>query len=206
MAIMLDKPGFALSCAMGILAFVFGGKEYLILLLVFLGLSVMATRYGEEEKKECGIYEYERSWENVLSNGLVPTILAVANPIFGYTPFICSVAAITADKFASELGVLQKKKPIFLLTLTEVQKGTSGAISILGTIMSFAGALAIGAAAVIIFGIKPSVVLIIGIIGFIGSFTDSVAGILEERGIGNKSTSNILCSLIGGIFGFFIKI
>ncbi|VVB98014.1 Uncharacterised protein [uncultured archaeon] len=205
MAVMLDKKGLMLSALMGVLTLFLGGKEYLILLLFFLAISVMATRYGEEEKKERGIYEYERSWENVLSNGLVPTVLAVAQPVLGPLPFIASVAAVTADKFASELGVLGKGKPIFLFTLKQVPPGTSGAVSPMGTLMSLAGALLIGAAAVLLFGIKPSAALMIGIGGFLGSAVDSVAGIFEERGIGNKSTSNLLCSLAGGIFGLYMK-
>ncbi len=205
MAVMLDKKGLLLAGLMGALTLYFGGKEYLVLLLIFLALSVMATRYGEEEKKERGIYEYERSWENVLSNGLVPTVLAVASPVLGPFPFIISVAAITADKFASELGVLGKKKPIFLFTLKEVQPGTSGAISLFGTVMSFAGALAIGAAAVLLYSMHPSSAFTIAAGGLVGSMVDSIAGIAEEKGIGNKSTSNLLCSLAGGIFGIYVK-
>lgn len=205
MAVMLDKKGLALSAVMGVITLFFGGKECLALLLTFLAISVMATRYGEDEKKERGIYEYERSWENVFSNGLVPTVLAVASPLIGPMPFITSVAAVTADKFASELGVLGKKKPIFLFTLKEVQPGTSGAVSTMGTIMSFAGALAIGAAAIFLFGIKPSAALVIGAGGLAGSIADSIAGIAEEKGIGTKSTSNIICSAVGGICGFYIK-
>lgn len=205
MAVMLDKKGLMLAAIIGIITFVFGGKEYLALLILFLMFSVMATRYGEDEKKERGIYEYERSWENVLSNGVVPTLLAITNPIFGPMPFIISVAAITSDKFASELGVLDRAKPIFLLTFERVQPGTSGAVSALGTVMSFAGALLIGVSAIFLFGIKPSEALLVGIGGFFGSLIDSFAGILEEKGIGNKSTSNFLCSLGGGIFGIFVK-
>jgi uncharacterized protein (TIGR00297 family) len=205
MAVMLDKKGLLLSALMGALMLAFGGKEYLALMLAFLGISVLATRYGEDEKKERGIYEYERSWENVLSNGIVPTILAVAQPVIGPFPFIASVAAVTADKFASELGVLGKGKPIFLFTLKEVQPGTSGAVSVMGTVMSFAGALFIGACALFLFGIKPTEALLIGAGGFLGSVADSIAGIFEEKGIGNKSTSNLICSLAGAAFGLYMK-
>lgn len=204
MAVMLDKKGLALSVVIGVLMLVFGGQQYLALIMFFLAISVLATRYEEDVKKEYGIYEYERSWENVLSNGLVPTVLAIAHLFIGPIPFIASVAAVTADKFASELGVLGKSKPIFLLTFKEVPPGTSGAVSVFGTVMSFAGAAAIGAAAVLIFGIKPSTALVIACAGLLGSIVDSIAGIFEEKGMGSKSTSNLLCSVAGGIAGFFI--
>ena len=53
-----------------------------------------------------GLYEHERGWENVLSNGLLPSILAIGSPYLGPFPFIASIAAVTADKFGSEIGVL----------------------------------------------------------------------------------------------------
>lgn len=204
MGVMLDKKGLIIAFLMGATILILSNKEYLALILVFLIISVMATRYGAKEKKELGIYEYERSWENVLSNGIFPTIFAVMHPVLGPLPFITSVAAITADKFGSELGVLGKKNPIFLLTLKEIKTGTSGAVSVLGTVMSFAGALIIASAAIFIFGIPPSLALIVGVGGFAGCVVDTIAGVLEEKGIGNKSTSNLLCAFSGGIFGSYI--
>jgi uncharacterized membrane protein len=41
----------------------------------------------------------------------------------------------------------------------------------------------------------------IGLIGFGGSFADSIAGVFEERGIGNKATTNMICSITGAIMG-----
>lgn len=205
MAVMLDGKGLLLSVLMGALILFLGGGSYLALLLSFLSISVIVTRYGEEEKKELGIYEYERSWENVISNGFIPTLLAIFHALLGSPmPFICSVAAITSDKFASELGVLSKKKPIFLFTLKEVTPGTSGSVSMVGTVMSFAGAILIGAAAVIFFGIKPSSAILIGAAGFVGSLADTLAGIFEEKGFGNKYTSNLICSIVGALLGFLI--
>lgn len=201
---MLDNKGLFASLLMAVFVFVFGGKEYLALLFSFLAISIIVTRYGEEDKKELGIYEYERSWENVLSNGFVPTILATLHSVIGPLPFIASVAAITADKFASELGVLWKHKPIYLFTLKEVQPGTSGAVSPMGTVMSFAGAVFIGAMGVVFFEIKPSTALLISAVGFLGSLADTLAGIFEEKGIGNKFSSNLVCSLVGGLLGFII--
>ncbi|MEW6528523.1 MAG: DUF92 domain-containing protein [Candidatus Micrarchaeota archaeon] len=205
MSLMLDKKGLMFSFLLGIVVFVYGGKEYLAFLIIFLIISVIVTRYGAEEKKESGIYEYERSWENVLSNGIVPTLFVVGHNIFGVLPFITSVAAVTADKFGSELGVLGKNKPISLFSFKEVVPGTSGAMSTMGTIMSFAGALVIGACAVFIFGVKPTTAFMIGVGGFLGSIADSIAGVFEERGIGNKSSSNIICSIIGGVAGSLLR-
>lgn len=204
MVVMLDRKGLVAAFLIGVIIFYFGSLAHLALILSFLFLSVWATRYGEEEKKSLGIYEYERGLSNVLSNGLVPTIFAFLNQNLGAIPFISSVAAITADKFASELGVLSKSKPIFLLTFREVPPGTSGAISFLGTLMSLAGAFSIATLSIFFFNLKPSTALLIGIAGFIGCFADTLAGIFEEKGIGNKSTSNIIGSLVGGLAGLML--
>ena len=50
--------------------------------------------------------------------------------------------------------------------------------------------------------ITPWKMVSIGLIGFAGSFADSIAGVLEERGIGNKATTNIICSAVGALLGW----
>lgn len=199
----LDKWGILLAVLMGILIWNYGGPNYLALMLSFLFLGVLATKYDHYIKRDMGIYEHERGWENVLSNGLVPTILAVASPVIGPIPFIASLAATTSDTFASELGVLGKGKPISLENFSEVKPGTSGAISVMGTVSSLVGATAVGLIAMFLFsGISPLIALLVGIAGFIGSFVDTLLGILEEKGIGTKGTTNFFCSLAGGLIGY----
>ena len=198
---LLDFAGLALAAAMGLAVAIFGQFAFLILLLFFLACSVIVTKYGYAQKRDMGLYEHERSWENVLANGLVPTICAVLSPQIGWGPYVGSLAAITADKFASELGVLGGE-PVFLLTMKKVKRGTNGAVTLFGLLMSLDGGLLIGLATMALF---PDVtlwkVVAIGIIGFVGSAIDSVVGVFEERGIGTKATTNAICSLFGAIAG-----
>jgi len=202
----LDREGIILAVLMGTVIFVYGGTNYLILMLSFLMLGIMATRYEHNIKREMGIYEHERGWENVLSNGLAPTIFAFLSPYIGPVPFIASLAATTSDTFASEIGVLGKGRPISLENLREVKPGTSGAVSAMGTIASLVGATAIGVIAVFLFSVDPYTALLVGIAGFAGSFVDTLFGILEEKGIGTKGTTNFICSATGGLIGFlFIR-
>ncbi|NYZ76773.1 DUF92 domain-containing protein [Candidatus Micrarchaeota archaeon] len=200
----LDKWGVLLAAVMGALIYFFGGLNYLALMFSFLFFGVAVTKYEHEIKKEMGIYEHERGWENVLSNGLVPTLLAIASPSIGPIPFIASLAATTSDTFASEIGVLGKGKPISLENLKEVKPGTSGAMSAMGTVASMLGAAAIGIVAIFLFGINPAVALLVTLAGFVGSFADTLLGILEEKGIGTKGTTNFFCSVTGGLIGLFI--
>jgi len=206
MVAMLDKPGLLLTFLLAAIIFATGGLQFLALIFVFLVLAVFATRFGYYEKKEMGIYEHDRSWENVLSNGLVPAIVSVAGFFLGWgaIPYICSIAAVTADKFASELGVLGGD-PVSLDGFRRVKPGTSGAVSPTGTIMSLVGAAGIGIVSILLFGITPTVALMITFAGFAGSFADTLFGVLEEKGFGTKGTTNLLCAVTGAAIGFLIR-
>ncbi len=199
----LDLAGFILAIILGTIVYIYGGGSYLLLLLSFLFLSLYITSIHYREKAKIGVYDYKRGWPNVLSNGLVPTILAMMSSIWGPFPYIVSVAAITADKFASELGVLVER-PIELFTWKKVKAGKSGAISSFGTFASFVGALSISFLSVFLFGITAKEAIIAAVLGTLGAFADSIAGYFEERGLGNKETSNIICSLIGGALAILI--
>lgn len=203
LVLFLDKEGISLALGMSIIITYFAGVNALLIILTFLALSVLVTKYEYQTKKEMGIYEHERSWENVLANGLFPTILALFVNSIGIIPYLCSIAAITADKFASELGVLGGK-PISLLTFKRAKEGESGAISGLGTLMSLTGGVLIGLSGILFFGIEPNLALLVGIAGFLGSFVDTIFGVLEEKGIGTKGTTNFICSVAGGIIGYVI--
>ena len=193
-----------LAFLIGLIVYFFGGLEFLIIFFVFLISAVFVTKYGYQKKRDIGLYEHERSWENVVSNGLVP-VLVLFLPFFGFSSigaFLGAVAAITADKFASELGVLHPS-PIDLANLKKARNGKSGCVSLFGTFASFVGALTIGLFAHLLFpgSIGSWKIILLGVIGFIGSFADSIAGVFEEKGIGNKSTSNIIGSSVGALLG-----
>jgi uncharacterized protein (TIGR00297 family) len=198
----LDKGGIILAVVFGVVM-LYGGLPYLALMLAFFALAVLATRYEYEIKRDIGLYEHERGWENVLSNGFLPSILVLLSPLTGPMPFIASVAAITADKFGSEIGVLEAKNPVSIFDFKPVKPGTSGAMSRLGTVASLAGASAVGACAMFAFGINPTQALLIGMAGFAGSVVDTFFGVFEERGLGTKGTTNFLCSLAGALLGYY---
>ena len=199
-AALLDFAGLGLAAVMGVIVALVN-PVFLAIMLIFLVLSVVVTRYGYEKKRDLGLYEHERSWENVLANGAIPTICAVANPMIGWGAYVGSIAAITADKFASELGVLGGE-PISLMNFKKTKAGRNGAITLFGTLMSLDCALIIGLAAMFLIpGLDLRKVVVIVLIGFGGSMVDSLAWVLEERGIGNKATTNAVCSLFGAVCG-----
>jgi uncharacterized membrane protein len=52
------------------------------------------------------------------------------------------------------------------------------------------------------FGINPTQALLISLAGFAGCIADTLFGVLEERGIGTKGTTNFICALVGAILAF----
>ena len=52
--------------------------------------------------------------------------------------------------------------------------------------------------------IVASAVISVIVGGFVGSVVDSMLGYYEEKGIGNKYTSNLVCGICGGIVGMML--
>jgi uncharacterized protein (TIGR00297 family) len=204
----LDKEGILAAILLGAALLLFGGTYYglffLGVLLWFLLLSSIVTWIGKKRKKAFGVYEKNRGWRNVVANGGVPLIIAA---IYHYgagflvpnnlliVSYVASVAAITADKFSSEIGVLGGR-PTMLVTLKKVKQGTSGAVTWLGI---FSGLLASALVGLVLIGDAnfSTYMLMVVFSGFIGNAVDSILGYFENKGVGNKFTSNALCALSG---------
>lgn len=201
----LDRGGLISAAILGAAIWYFGGLDYLTFMLIFLFFGVLATRYEQQIKKDMGLYEHERGIENVLSNGLGPAIFAFLSHSLGPVPFLASVAAALSDTFGSEIGVLGKHEPVFLGDLKKAKPGTSGAISMMGTIASALGAMIIGVIAMPVFQLNASQAFFIGVAGFTGALADTMFGILEEKGIGTKGTTNFICTVVGGLAGLFAR-
>ena len=211
----LDIGGTVLALVFGALTFVFGLSLwwfFVIVLVDFLVLSAIATRALEEQKARMKGYEKVRGWKNVVANGLVPLIIVFfyfLNSTYNYVPknvviyvFVASVCAIVADKFASEFGVLNGE-PVMLLTMKKARRGTSGAITGFGTLMGLVASAFIGLTIFAIGGSLAALVLLIAS-GFVGNIVDSIFGYFEEKKIGNKYTSNLLCSIAGALFCYLV--
>lgn len=215
----LDVSGTLLALIFGITIFYLGLGMwwfFIAVLIDFLILSALATRAKEDVKKALKGYEKTRSWKNVVANGLVPVLIVMlyfasqtywnagqqAAQIMVFA-FVASVAAITADKFASEFGVLGSQEPKDILTNKKVRKGTSGGITWFGTLMGLSGAFLIG---LTVFAIGGSVVVFVVVVvgGVFGNLVDSLLGHFEEMKIGNKYTSNLVCSVAGALFCVFV--
>ncbi|WP_297982107.1 TIGR00297 family protein [uncultured Methanobrevibacter sp.] len=200
----LDLLGSLIMIFMGVTIIFSAGVNWLILIVLFLILSLFATRFAKPYKSELGEYEGTRTAKNVISNGLIAFLMAA----FGgyYLPlvggFIGAVATATADTLASEIGVLQE--PRLITSFEKVPAGTDGAISILGTSAGIVGAGVIGFAAFLlgIIGNPLTAIKISVIAGTIGCFVDSILGaVLERKGWINNEHVNLLATACGALIG-----
>ena len=203
----LDLIGSVVMVVMGIVIIFSAGANWLVLIVLFLVMSLLATRYSKKYKMSLGEFEGRRTSKNVISNGVVACFMAA----FGgyYLPFvggfIGAIATATADTLASEIGVLYQ--PRLITTFQKVDPGTNGAVSTLGTAAGIAGAAIIGISAYFL-GIidNPLSALVVSIIsGTVGCFMDSILGALfENRGLITNEHVNLMATIVGAIVGILL--
>ncbi len=210
----LDGKAAVLAVLIGVLIVLFGGAYglfFLAVIVLFLAFSAIVTNVGIGMKKRIKVYEAKRGWKNVVANGIIPLVIVilywhfgslVPDPTVFVVAYVASVAGTTADKFASELGVLGET-PVSIITFRKVKKGVSGGVTVFGTVSSLIGAALIGFSGMAI-GLPPAYLVIIAVAGLLGSVVDSVAGHFEENGIGNKYTSNILCAIAAALIAYAV--
>ena len=230
----LDGPGMAAAGLLGVVVGVLGHWSWLIILLVFLVTSHMATRWGWKQKLELGLCESEdghRGWINVAANGILPGMVALLAFILQewtifYWLFVAAVAVAAADTWASEFGCLDPRVRLIRNGML-VPPGTNGGTSVLGQWAALAGSALISLVA-LIFGWIPAtggmdelgffgamaagewgngllLALITTIIGWLGCQMDSILGAaFENRGLMTKGGVNAVSIALGVLLTGFI--
>ena len=135
----------------GTLIFGFGGWIWGLLLIAFFVSSSFLSRCFEVEKQRLAekfAKGHRRDIGQALANGGWGAVLAVAyaftqHPLL-WAAFVGAVASVTADTWATEIGVLSRSQPRLITTGEPVPVGTSGGVSALGTAATAAGGLFIG--------------------------------------------------------------
>ncbi len=183
----LNKSGAVAAAFTGAIVFGMGGWQWATLLLTFFISSSVLSRSFKDRKQ--GLDEkysksHERDAGQVLGNGGIATVFAALhfffpNETWPWLGFSASLAAVNADTWATEVGVLNPNPPRLITDLKKVvDKGTSGAISLVGTLASLAGAALIGILASLL-GPQPAAVstgIFVTCAGLAGSLFDSFLG------------------------------
>jgi uncharacterized protein (TIGR00297 family) len=184
----LNRSGAVGATIVGTVIFGLGGWSWAILLMVFFITSSGLSRAFKNRKR--GLDEkfskgHERDAGQVFGNGGLATFFAALHAfypesILPWIGFAVSLAAVNADTWATELGVLNPTRPRMITNLGKrVEKGTSGGISLLGTIASLLGAAVIALPAVFLSPVGPlhlDSFFLISLAGLAGSLFDSFLG------------------------------
>ena len=164
------------------------GWNWAALLIAFFVASTALSHYRRAARDALigDIVEKgdERDAPQVLANGGVFAAAAVANAVTGDPNWgavaLGALAAASSDTWATEIGTLAGRPPRSITSFRVVEPGTSGGVTVPGTVASGAGALFIAAVAVAA-GAAPALTpVVLG--GIAGSLADSLAGAsVQER-------------------------
>lgn len=186
----LSTSGFIFATILGTLIYFFGGIFFWILMIGFFISSSLLTKFKDKDKKileEINAKTGARDYIQVMANGSLALFYSflyyiTKSPLY-MIPYAVCFAAVNADTWSSEIGVLSKESPISILTFRKVSKGQSGAISLLGTLAGLLGSLFIGVLFIIgyvfYFGWEIKILyyfILIVVSGFAGSIIDSFLG------------------------------
>ena len=186
-------PGGAIAAfVLGTVIFGLGGLPWAVLLLAFFLTSSTLSQVLHSRKQyldEKFSKDSKRDAAQVFANGGVAGICTILHLIFPasalpWIAFAGSLAAVNADTWATELGVLSHSAPRLITSWKPVERGTSGAISLSGTLSALAGSALIAALALIFWQYSnhlPVVsafvrLVIISLAGLVGSLVDSLLG------------------------------
>ncbi|MDD3094778.1 MAG: DUF92 domain-containing protein [Candidatus Neomarinimicrobiota bacterium] len=191
----LSLSGAMGAWLLGTVIFGLGGPEWMTPVVVFFIFSSILTKIGKTHKKKLEtVFEKtgKRDIYQVFANGGVAMIATMCwhffepvwpdSEILWYMIFLSAVAAATADTWGTEIGAFSRKDPRSILGLKKVPMGTSGGLSLIGTMGAALGALIIaltGKFALQIFAGLHLPLYLVGLItlaGLCGALVDSLLG------------------------------
>ncbi|RKZ52126.1 MAG: DUF92 domain-containing protein [Candidatus Parabeggiatoa sp. nov. 2] len=180
----LSVSGAWAATVVGGLIFGLGGLSWAMLLLTFF-ISSSALSHTFSRRKANLSEKFakgsQRDWAQVFANGGLGALLVIVHVFFPeqlwpWLAYAGAMATVNADTWATELGVLSKKLPRLITTGQVVDRGTSGGVTLLGTLATLAGAALIA----LVTGLfTPPVALslfVISLAGLAGSLLDSLLG------------------------------
>ena len=189
----LNKSGVIAATITGTIIFGLGGWQWAIILLGFFTSSSLLSKLLRKSKTSLSDKFSKGSrrdaWQ-VLANGGIGALLVVIhylypNHLWVWPAFLGSFAAVNADTWATELGVLSKKNPRLITSGKVVERGTSGGITLLGTLSALGGASFIALIGVLTWPVRDAAILsftslisflLITLGGLLGSMIDSWLG------------------------------
>lgn len=137
----LSKSGAAASFVVGTVVFGLGGPAWGVLLIASFVSASALSAYREDSKATSGKAVMSkggrRDANQVLANtgvaALIAALSAIAPDAHLFAAYVGALSAVTADTWATELGMLSRIAPRLITSGDPVPPGTSGGVTVLGT-------------------------------------------------------------------------
>lgn len=155
---LLSGSGWVAAVVAGTLTAGVGGWEWGILLILFFVSSSALSRFGARRKQQFAAEQWEkgdrRDWGQVFANGglfsLLALVWAFTHSELVWVAALGALATATGDTWATEIGVLSRRAPRLITSGRQVAPGTSGGITLLGSMAALAGAAFIGSCGLLV--------------------------------------------------------
>ncbi len=185
----LTFGGAVAQFLLGVVLLGLGGWQWTVPMVAFFITSSIISQLWKGRRAEVEMLFEKSSHRDagqVIANGgaagLATIVWFFTHNESLYAFYIGAVAAAAADTWATELGTLSRTPPVLITTLERVERGRSGAVSLLGTTSGLAGAFLTSLTSLP--WINTSQVglwiFVAAVSGFIGSLADSVMGALLQ--------------------------
>ena len=178
----LTADGAAAAAAVGGTVLGFGGWQVGAALAVFFVSGTVLTRVGRHRKRQPEHLRGGRDAGQVLGTGGVAAVAALAWGLQVLPDgvhaalvraMLGALAAAAADTWAAEVGMLSPSPPRLITTWAYVPAGTSGGVTLVGSLAGVAGAVLVAAVGA---GRDPELFTAAWIAGTVGMLTDSLLG------------------------------
>ncbi len=171
--------GAAAALAVGAVVLLAGGWGLAVTLVGTFASAALLTWYRRGEKVQPE-HRRGRSATQVLANGTVPAVAALAGAFFDSSralpAAVGAMAATAADTWATELGLLSRRMPRLITTGAVVPRGRSGGITPLGTASGVGGAFFAAALGRLVLSGGTLRIVPVAAGGVVGFLVDSLLG------------------------------
>lgn len=178
----LAPSGSVATFLLAVVVFGLGGWKWSVPILTFFVLSSLLSKMGKAKKRASGELHEKgstRDYAQVFANGGVPGLLVLATLVVPavdwYPVYLGAVAAVTADTWGTEIGMMTRGRTVLITTFHPVVRGANGGVSLRGFLGAAAGSSLIGLSA-LAWVSSAATIALVALAGVLGSVVDSVAG------------------------------
>lgn len=199
-------PGAITGACIGIVTWLGAGSAGWTMLFATFAIAAATTRLGHQRKAALGIAEGRggrRGPGNALANtGIAAWAILIsvgmATPSSAWFAAVAALATAASDTVASEVGKAYGRTTWLITRFKRVPPGTSGAISVEGTLAGALGAAVLAATGAVLGLVPFAAISPIAVAATLASFAEGWLAVhFEGNGALNNDCLNFLNSLIG---------